>query len=160
MELLPRPNRIHGMGEIKAKVRLENAGDALLKAEGRLGRRKLREAEMEAIVDTGAVMMLLPQEVVEKLGLSVIAKEVVTLANEQKVTMERAGPIQLSIGDRVMNTDCLVGPPGCEALVGQLVMEALDLIPDPARRTLTPRPESPFRPNLKMKGMVEAAVTA
>jgi hypothetical protein len=57
----------------------------------------------------------------------------------------------VTIGDRKMKSDCLVGPPGSEPLVGQLVMESLDLIPDPVKRTLTPRPESPYRPTLKMK---------
>lgn len=50
-----------------------------------------------------------------------------------------------------------VGPPGCEPLLGQIVMESLDLIADPARRTLTPRPESPIEPTLKLKSAALAA---
>ena len=46
---------------------------------------------------------------------------------------------------------CLVGPAGCEPLVGRIVMAALDLIADPHLGTLTPRPESPDRPIIKMK---------
>ena len=88
---------------------------------------------------------------VDNLGLRKFDKRIVVLANEQKIEMDIAGPISLTIGDRGMSTDCLVGPPGCEPLVGQLIMEALDLIADPVRRTLTPRPESPFLPTLKMK---------
>ena len=80
-----------------------------------------------------------------------MGKVVVRLANEQRVELEKAGTFRLTIGDRVMSSSCLVGPPGCEPLAGQLVMEELDLIVDPLQRTLTPRPESPFLPTLKMK---------
>jgi len=50
-----------------------------------------------------------------------------------------------------MNTDCIVGPPESEALIGQIILEELDLIPDCQKQTLTPRPESPIYPSLKMK---------
>ena len=55
------------------------------------------------------------------------------------------------IGNRFMNTDCVVGPPLSEPLIGQIVLEALDLVADCTNRTLLPRPESPDSPLLKMK---------
>lgn len=50
-----------------------------------------------------------------------------------------------------MKTDCLIGPPQCEPLIGQLVLERLDLIIDPLKGTITPRPESPYLVSLKLK---------
>ena len=50
-----------------------------------------------------------------------------------------------------MDTDCLVGPPRCEPVLGQLVLERLDLIADPVKRVVSQRPESPFLPSLKLK---------
>ena len=50
-----------------------------------------------------------------------------------------------------MVTDCVIGPPLCEPLIGQLVLEELDLVVDCARNTLGPRPESPNLPLLKLK---------
>ena len=47
-----------------------------------------------------------------------------------------------------MNTDCIVGPPLSEPLIG---LEALDLVADCTNRTLSPRPESPDRHLLKLK---------
>ena len=55
------------------------------------------------------------------------------------------------IGNRFMSTDCVVGPPLSEPLIGQIILEALDLIADCTNRTLTPRPESPDYPLLKLK---------
>ena len=119
--------------------------------EGRLKKEEMRRVELEALVDTGAVMVLLPQDVVEALGLKKIDKAIVTLANEEKIELDVAGTISLTIANRKMKTDCLVGPPQCEPLIGQIVLERLDLIVDPLKRTISPRPESPYLPSLKLK---------
>lgn len=57
----------------------------------------------------------------------------------------------LHVCGRRMDTDCLVGPPLCEPIIGQLVLEALDLVLNPAKRTITVNPEYPNIPHLKMK---------
>jgi len=139
------------MGEIRVGVFLENYEDLLLKKIGKLGRKKVRSARVEAVADTGAVMMLLSEDLVEGLGLEKKDKAIVTLANEQKVELGIAGTLRVSVAGRHWETDCLIGPPQCEPLLGQLVMERLDLIADPLRQTVTPRPESPFLPSLKLK---------
>lgn len=144
------------MGEVRAKVRLENYEDRVLYKAGNITADKIRVYELDAVVDTGAVMMLLPQDMVEALGLQAFGKIVVALANDQKIELEQAGTLTLTVAGRDMKTDCLVGPPGCEALIGQIVLERLDLIVDPVKRTLTPRPESPFLPTLKLKSLTSA----
>lgn len=50
-----------------------------------------------------------------------------------------------------MITEYIVSPPLSEALIGQVILEELDLIPDCQKQTLSPRPESPILPSLKMK---------
>lgn len=139
------------MGEIRATVRLENYADQVLFGAGRIAKRKIRVREIDAVVDTGAVMTLLPQDLVDALGLKIFDRVIVQLANDQKIELDQAAAFMLTVAKRSMITDCLVGPPGCVPLIGQLVMERLDLIADPARRTLTPRPESPFHPTLMLK---------
>lgn len=127
------------MGEIRAKCQLAKLGG------------KKAPIEIDALVDTGAVMILLPEDLVDTLGLERNGKVVVALANDQKIELPVALPLSVRIGDRSMVTDCLVGPPQCEALIGQIVLERLDLIIDPLKKTLTSRPESPYLPSLKMK---------
>ena len=139
------------MGEIKVRVNLENDGDVFMYKKGKIKKQEIRKVEIDALVDTGAVMVLLPQDVVEALGLSKIDRAIVTLANEQKVELDVAGTVSLTLMNRTMKTDCLVGPPQCESLIGQLVLERLDLILDPLKRTITFRPESPYLPSLKLK---------
>jgi clan AA aspartic protease len=139
------------MGEIKARVLLENAADRELVRRGAMPAADLRRVEAELLVDTGAVLVLLPQDMVEALGLEPTGRAIVVLANDQRVELGRAGPLAVSIDGRTATTDCLVAAPGCEPLLGQVVLESLDLIVDPLQRRLTPRPESPFLPTLKLK---------
>ena len=96
-------------------------------------------------------MVLLPQDVVEKLGLDITDSTVVTLANDEKIELDMAGDFVLTVCGRKWTTDCLVGPPLCEPLIGQLVLERLDLVLNPQKKTITVNPESPNLPHLKMK---------
>ena len=137
------------MGEIVAKVELENAGDRALVDSGHGQESQVRRSNIEAIVDTGAIMLVLPQNVVERLGLEQQRTVIVTYADERREERPLAGPVTVRIGNRAMNTDCVVGPPLSEPLIGQIVLEALDLIADCANRTLTPR--FPDYPLLKLK---------
>ncbi|MBM2814700.1 MAG: hypothetical protein HW421_1462 [Ignavibacteria bacterium] len=139
------------MGEIIVKIELENYLDRVLAEDKKLKKSEVRKYNMNALVDTGAVMLMLPQDVVEKLGLRTIRTAVVSYADERKEERKIAGGLFIRIGDREMTTDCFIGPPNSEALIGQIIMEALDLIPDPMRRTIGPRPESPIYASLKMK---------
>ena len=128
------------MGEIRTKALVSNATDP-----------NSPELEIDVCVDSSAVMLLLGADIVPRLGLKIVGRAIAPLADESKIEMDRAGPVKLTIGDRSDYFSCLVGPLGCEPLIGQLVLEALDLIVDCSRRRLSPRPESPAYPSYKMK---------
>jgi len=144
------------MGEIRAKIRLENNSDHIHCDAGHIKKKAIRFREIKAVVDTGAVMMLLPQDLVEDLGLKVTGRQIVILADERRIELPIAGDIFLTVAGRQWTTDCLVGPPGCTPLIGQLIMERLDLVADPGKRTLTVRPESPLRPTIAMRTLEPA----
>ena len=138
------------MGEIRAGMALENYDDRVAFKRGYGAEADIRRATLEGIVDTGAVMLVLPGDAVERLGLDTQRTVTVTYADERREKRPVAGPLTVGIGNRFMIADCVVGPPGGEALIGYVVLNRLDLIPDPANRTLSPRPESPDRPMLRM----------
>ncbi len=150
-ELFEQLVRRQGMGEIRTRVLLKNEADGILRTAGKGSRARVRSTEIEAVVDTGAVMILLPQDLVERLGLPTIDRTIVSLADEQRIELDVAGGLRLTLLGRTMSTDCLIGPPRCEPLLGQLVLERLDLIVDARNKTLTVRPESPYLPHLKLK---------
>jgi clan AA aspartic protease len=135
--------------EIRENIVIFNEWDEVLKKRGIIS--EVRKVEVEALVDTGAVMMLMPQDIKEHLGLEEKGKVIVVLADERRIELPKAGTVRIEIAGRSFSTDCLIGPPGCEVLVGHLILEALDLVLDLARGKVIPRPESPFLPTLKMK---------
>ncbi|MFH1562790.1 MAG: hypothetical protein ABIF11_05150 [Nitrospirota bacterium] len=70
------------MGEVKKKVLIQNDGDMFAAESGYIKKEQIREVESEVLVDTGAVMVMLPQDMVEKLGLSILRRVIVSYADE------------------------------------------------------------------------------
>ena len=139
------------MGEIVVSVQLENTVDRDIASEGLRDESTVRRTTVDGVVDTGAAMLVLPEDVVGHLGLRTRREVVVACANEYRETRPVAGPVTVQIGNRFMNADCIIGPPSSEPLIGQIVLEALDLVADCTDRTVGPRPESPDSPLLKLK---------
>lgn len=128
------------MGEVRTKAIVANPIAS-----------KAHPIEVDCLVDAGAVMLMLPIDVIDKLGISITGRAVVTRANENRDEMDVAGPLSILIGDRKTHCDCLVGPIWGEPLTGQLVLESLDLVVDTQHQLLLPRPESPAYPSYKLK---------
>jgi clan AA aspartic protease len=139
------------MGEVKVELELENAVDRELLRLQYIEEEQLRSARVRALVDSGAVMLVLPQDLVEALGLREVGKAIVTYADERKEERPLAGIVTVRVGDRSTNLNCVVGPPNSEPLLGHVVLETMDLLIDPVQQRLVPRPESPFLPLLKLK---------
>jgi predicted aspartyl protease len=133
------------MGEISVDFELENPVDRENFERGSGEESAVRRARVQGIVDTGVVMLVLPQNLVERLGLRVQETMVVTYTDNRTEERPVAGPVTVRIGDRSTRTDCVVGPPSGEVLIGRIILEALDLIADCTNRTLTPRiPDYPL----------------
>ena len=139
------------MGEVRVTAELSNAIETEMVKKNLLSAQAVSRIACDMLVDTGAVLILLPQEVIEKLRLSEGDKRIVVFAEERKAELKSYYGLMVKIGERKGYFECLEGPPNCEGLVGQIVLESLDLIIDPLNKTLVPRPESPFLPLVKMK---------
>ena len=138
------------MGEIVVDIELENVVDRGRAEDGELPEADIRRAAISAVADTGAIMLALPEDVVSRLGLDLESSITATYADGRQGELPVAGPLLVRIGDRSMPANCIVLPQGTDALVGQLIMEGLDLVADCVARTLHPRPESPDRPLMRL----------
>ena len=105
-----------------------------------------RSVEVDAVIDTGATMLVLPQDVIEELGLRKIGERRVRYANNQIQIKSVYRGIILELKGRDGIFDVLGEVEGSEPLVGQIVLEALDLIVDPITKTVIPNPRSPDMP--------------
>ena len=127
------------MGEIRASVTLENRDD---RGAVRLGLRTeadVRRTTVEGVVDTGAVSLVIPEEIATELGLQDWGTRTVVYADERREERP-VTDVTIEIGNLATRTEAIVGATGSEVLIGQLVLEALDLIADRRRRTLVRAP--------------------
>ncbi|MCH8043074.1 MAG: clan AA aspartic protease [Planctomycetes bacterium] len=137
------------MGEIRIKVNLTNAVDDDLASQGRLPREEVRHLEVTAVIETGAVTTVLPVQVVEQLGLSVRGQRVAQYADGRKDNVGVTGPVLFEMLGRNTLEEALIL--GDEVLIGQTILEKLDLLADCAGQRLVPNPERPDQPVLNVR---------
>ena len=132
------------MGEIRTNVTLENRDDRGAVDLGLRAEADVRRTTVEGVVDTGAVSLVVPEEIATELGLRRWGTRAVVYADERREERP-VTDVTIEIGDLAARTEAIVGPKGSEVLIGQVVLELLDLVADCRNRTLTPRhPEGPI----------------
>ena len=137
------------MGEVRVKARLTNAVDEELVRRGVLSADQVRTYDADALVDTGAVRTVLPPEVVARLGLATRGQQLAEYADGRTEAVDVTGPVVVELEGRSTLEDALVL--GDEVLIGQTVLEKLDLFVDCQRRRLVPNPAHPDQAVTKVK---------
>jgi clan AA aspartic protease len=128
------------------KTKIANHEDEVLAKRGILSAAKVRRIEVDALVDTGATLVSLPKNWADKLGLDLVRTVTARYGNNTKARKRIVGPAHLEIVGRDTYCDILVESPGSAPLIGQVVLEELDLHVDPRKQALIPNPESPDMP--------------
>jgi len=126
------------MGKIVEKIKLTNVFDPS------------KTVEIDAVIDSGATMLALPQDVVEQLVLRKHRETKVRYANNLYEDKSIYGVVEVVLAGRAGNFDVLAEPVGATPLVGQVVLEILDLLIDSKGRRLVPNPLSPEMPMMEL----------
>lgn len=137
------------MGEVKAQVQLINATDEALARRGQLAPEQVRIYETNAVIDTGAVSTVIPSDVVRALGLGSTYQRAVEYVDGRNETVDVVGPIAVVIRGRRTFEEALVL--GNDVLIGQTVLEKLDLHVECANQRLIPNPAHPDQAVNKVK---------
>jgi predicted aspartyl protease len=137
------------VGEVRVKVKLTNAGDELLVRRGYLTADRIRSYDADALVDTGAVRSVVPIHVVQQLGLATVGKARVTYANDLTEDVDITEMVGIDLIGRRTTEETLVL--GSEVLIGQTVLETLDLFVDCLTHRVIPNPAHPDQPVIKIK---------
>ena len=118
------------MGLVNAKVILKNPS--------KVG---LESIEVDALADSGAVHLCIPEHIKIQLELDEIDKKEVTLADGSKKLVPYVGPIEIKFKNRVGFAGALVM--GDQPLLGVIPMEDMDLVIIPDKKILDVNPDSP-----------------
>jgi len=137
------------MGEVRVKVKLINGLDEALARRGSLSADQVRSYEADALVDTGAVRSVLPIQVVQQLGLMIARKTKATYANDQTEDIDVTEMVGIELLRRRTTEETLVL--GSEVIIGQTVLESLDLLVDCVGRRVIGNPAHPDQPIIKIK---------
>src|SRR5215210_1683215 len=109
------------MGEVRVKVKLTNALDRALARRGKIEKKEIRSYEADALVDTGAVSSVVPQNVMEQLGLQSDGQRVAEYADGRNDVVDLTEPITFEIIGRRTTEGAMVL--GDEVIIGQTVLE-------------------------------------
>ncbi len=118
------------MGLVSAKIILKNPSKVDLKS-----------IEVDALVDSGAVHLCIPEHIRIQLELDEIDKKEITLADGSKKLIPYVGPIEIKFKNRVGFAGALVM--GDQPLLGATPMEDMDLVIIPDKKILDVNPDSP-----------------
>ncbi len=102
---------------------------------------ELESVEVEALADSGAVHLCIPEHVRIQLGLDEIGEKEVTLADGSHKLVPYVGPVEIRFKNRAGFSGALVM--GDQVLLGAIPMEDMDLVIIPKTRSLDVNPSSP-----------------
>lgn len=102
---------------------------------------ELDTVDVEALADSGAVHLCIPEHIQTRLQLEVIDSKEVTLADGSTRLVPYVGPVELRFKNRVGFAGALVM--GDQVLLGAIPMEDMDLVIIPRGRLLDINPNSP-----------------
>ena len=137
------------MDEVRVKVKLTNALDRALARRGKIEKNEIRTYEADALVDTGAVSSVVPANVMSQLGLLSDGQRVAEYADGRNDVVDLTEPITFNIIGRETTEGAMVL--GDEVIIGQTVLEVLDLQVDCPNQKLIPNPAHPDQPVVKIR---------
>lgn len=127
------------MGRFSVEVELANNDDVARARAGDISPEQVRRMPVRGVVDSGATRLVIPQSVADGLGLTRSGQAGVRFADGRVATRDVAIGLELTYIGRSNVFDAIIEPGRQDALIGAIVMEALDLIIDCAHQSLVPR---------------------
>jgi len=118
------------MGQIYASLSLSNPA-----------KENLLPIAANALVDTGALFLCVPEHIAVQLQLKEYEKREVTIADGSKKLVPYVGPVKINYLNRVCLTGALVM--GDMVLLGAIPIEDMDLVIHPAQLQISVNPNNP-----------------
>jgi clan AA aspartic protease len=124
------------MGFVHADITLKNASDTMACKRRFINEQEIRQTTLDVVVDTGAVTLIINEELQRQLGLEIRGTRQATLANNTKETVKIVDPVEVHWKNREMTCQPWVLSGNGRVLLGAIPLENMDLIVDPAKQEL------------------------
>jgi clan AA aspartic protease len=132
------------MGLVYAEIELISGDDLALHRRGFLPEDEIKRIRVNALVDSGAYMLVVSEHIRQQLDLAVIEEQLFRLADDSERRAKVVGPVEVRFENRRASVDAVVLPGAEEVLLGSIPMEDLDVVIDPKQQRLIVNPESPY----------------
>jgi len=119
------------MGATFAEITLKNAFDETRAREGLIEEREVRSVTVQAVADTGAMSLVINEELQKKLGVPTVNKRFAQIAKGQRVSCEETDPVNIFWKNRRSSLPALVIPGAKTVLLGAIPLESMDLMVNP-----------------------------
>lgn len=132
------------MDLIHIDLELINGADLVLARRGNLREDEVRKLNVTALVDSGAYMLAINENIRQQLGLDKIEERLAELADGTTKTYDVVGPVEVRIPHRRCMVDAMVLPGDAEVLLGAIPREDMDLVTDPKAQRVMVDPSMPY----------------
>jgi clan AA aspartic protease len=139
------------MGLVYADIELINADDIVLAKNNIIGQEEIKSMHVNMLVDSGAFMMAINENIQAQLHLPFKQKRKAQLADGGVMEYDVVGPIEVRFKNRQATCNAFVLKGDAEPLLGAIPMEEMDVLVHPTRQELLVNPEHPYYAVLKMK---------
>ena len=140
-----------GMGYVYAEIQLTNEDDLAFQRRGWAAEAEIRRVTTEALVDSGALDLVINEKVQEQLNLPVLHQRTIWLADETERIVDVVGPVEVRFENRSTIVKAIVLRGAEEVLLGAIPLEGLDVFIDPTNERLIVNPKSPNMGTSKIK---------
>src|SRR5262245_26400889 len=128
-----------GLGRFSVEFEVANNDDLALVRRGLLTPDQVRRETIRGVVDSGVAKLVLPQAVVERLGLRLGDMIHVRDADGRLVQRRVAEGVFLKLLGREDTFAAIIEPRRQYARIGRIVLQALDLLVDSQTQRVLPR---------------------
>lgn len=131
------------MGYVYAEIELINSIDILDARRHLIGEEEIRRTRVTMLVDSGAYMMCINENIQAYLQLPFRERKRCEIADGRIIECDIVGPVDVKFGNRRTACNAHVLPGGSEPLLGAIPMEEMDVLIHPKRQELIVNPLHP-----------------
>ena len=129
----------NGMGRVTVKILVSNNQKVQLAETGALPKEQVAHFELDAVADSGSTSLILPQDVVDRLGFPPLGETIVGYGDGRRERRATVDQVRVDVLGRHGTFQAVVEPNRTTALLGAIVMETLDLVVDCGQERVFPR---------------------
>jgi len=122
------------MGMVYTEITLQNYDDITDFDKKRIVEKEIRQATVTAVVDTGAMYMVINEELSQKLGLRINGETTAHIANGQSIKCKLIEAVKVQWKNRHIVVPAIIIPGSKKILFGAMALEGMDLMVNPVNQ--------------------------